>query len=500
MGTLIAASILVPATAASLTIGARRRPNVREAITLAAAGSLLAVASVLTAAVLRGEQPALEVFSVAEGVSLAFRVDALGALFAVMASFLWLVTSVYAIGYLRGNAEARQTAFYTCFALCLTTVMGLAFAANLVTFLVFFELLTIATYPLVVHKATPRALAAGRRYLAYLVGGGAALLVGVAVTQSRTGSGTFTPGGFVDDALAPATQVGVLVLLVLGFGSKAAIIPLHRWLPSAMVAPTPVSALLHAVAVVKAGVFGIARTVGYVFGPEALAELGVVVVVSAVAAITIVVASSIALFQDNLKARLAYSTIAHLSYIVLGLTLLTGTGWTGGLFHIVNHAALKITLFFCAGALYVHARVERVRDLDGIGRRMPVTMSAFAIAAVGLVGLPPMGGFVSKWYLVLGSADAHQVVFTAVMVLGGVLTAGYLFPIVARAFLRAPPPSTSSTEGPAPAASRPGEAPLLLVGPLVATAAVALLFGLGQSFALFELVQRSTGAVMGVVP
>jgi len=491
--TVTGAAVLVPLVAAALLLLAGRRPNLREGVTLSAATVLLVCVASLLPAVLRGEEPAFEVLSIAEGIELAFRVDTLGLLFALLASFLWLLTSIYAIGYMRGNDESHQTRFYVCFALCLSTVMGLAFSANLLTFLIFFELLTVATYPLVTHKGNAAAIAAGRRYLAYLISGGAALLLAVAIIYQSAGSGAFVPGGFLGDVTTRGTQIAVLALLALGFGSKAAIIPLHRWLPSAMVAPTPVSALLHAVAVVKAGVFGFARTVGYVFGPEVLEGLGVALVVSTFAAFTIVVASSIALFQDNLKRRLAFSTIAHLSYIVLGLTLLSASGWTGGLLHIVNHAALKITLFFCAGALYVHAHYDRVSQLDGVGRRMPVTMGAFALASLGLAGLPPMGGFMSKWYLVLGGAEADRAAFAAVMLFSGLLTAGYLFPIVARAFFRTPPEGT-------PAGGLATEASPFMVVPLALTAFVALLLGFGDVFALFDLITDSTAAVMGTAP
>ncbi|MCC5952571.1 MAG: monovalent cation/H+ antiporter subunit D family protein [Acidimicrobiia bacterium] len=495
--TVTGATVLVPLVAAGLLVAARRRPNLREGVTLTAALVLFGLVVSLLPAVLDGETPGFELFSVAAGIEFSLRVDTLGLLFALLASFLWILTSIYAIGYMRGNSEAHQTRFYASFALCLSTVMGLAFSANLFTFFVFFELLTIATYPLVTHKGSPESTAAGRRYLAYLLAGGAALLLAMGLVYHGTGGGNFTPGGFVDD-LSRGTQMAVLALLALGFGSKAAIIPLHRWLPSAMVAPTPVSALLHAVAVVKAGVFGFARTVGYVFGPEALESLGVALLVSTAAAFTIAVASLIALFQDNLKRRLAFSTIAHLSYIVLGLTLLSATAWTGGLLHIVNHAALKITLFFCAGTLYVHAHYDRVSQLDGIGRRMPITMAAFALASLGLAGLPPMGGFMSKWYLVLGGADADRLAFAAVMLFSGLLTAGYLFPIVARAFFRPLPEGSPPAGG--PGARLSGEASPFLVAPLAITALVGLALGMGDVFSLFSLIVENTEAVIGRAP
>jgi multicomponent Na+:H+ antiporter subunit D len=487
-------ALLVPVVASGLIALSRRRPDVREAWTIAASFLLLALVGSLLPSVLRGETTDVHLLTFADGLVLALRVDDLGMLFALLASALWVATSFYAIGYMRGHDEPYQTRFFACFALCLASVVGLAFAANLFTFFVFYEALTLATYPLVTHHGTAEARAAGRRYLAYLLTGGAALLLAIGVIASTVGELDFVPGGFLEGELSDLALVSVFALFVLGFGSKAAILPLHRWLPSAMVAPTPVSALLHAVAVVKAGVFGFARTIGYVFGPGPLEDLGLAVVLGSVAALTIVVASFTALAQDQLKRRLAYSTIAHLSYIVLGLSLLSTTGWTGGLLHLVNHAALKITLFFVAGALYVHLHLDRVSQLDGVGRRMPVTMGAFALASLGLAGLPPMGGFVSKWYLVLGGADADQMLFAAIMLFSGLLTAGYLFPIVARAFLRPLPEGSTGPVGLA------GEASPFMVVPIAATAALALALGLGDLFSVFDLVSGNATAVMGAAP
>jgi multicomponent Na+:H+ antiporter subunit D len=493
--TVALTAVLTPLVASVLIVLCRRRPNVREACTLVAAVALAALVVSLLPAVQRGERPTVELWELAAGLTLELRVDALGLLFALLASVLWVITSVYAIGYVRGNGEGDQTRFFASFAVCLSAVMGLAFAANLLTFLVFYELLTVATYPLVTHKSTPAAAAAGRKYLAYLLTGGASLLLAVAIVYNAAGHGDFTGGGFLAEHLGRGELVAVFALFVVGFGSKAAVMPLHSWLPTAMVAPTPVSALLHAVAVVKAGVFGFARVIGDVIGPAALQDAGLAVVLAGLASITIVTASLVALFQDNLKRRLAYSTIAHLSYIVLGLSLVSATGWTGGLLHIVNHAALKITLFFCAGALYVHLRHDRVSQLDGVGRRMPVTMGAFALASIGLAGLPPMGGFMSKWYLVLGGADAGQLAFAAVMLVSGVLTAGYLFPIVFRAFFRPLPAGTA-----APAGGLRGEASPMMVVPLACTAALGLGLGMGDLFGVFGLALDSATAVMGQAP
>jgi multicomponent Na+:H+ antiporter subunit D len=479
----------VSLVAAVLIVVSRRWPNLRETWTLIAATTKLVAVIALLRPVLAGEQPEITLLPIAEGISLTLRADAAGMVFALLATGLWLLTSIYSIGYVRGNAEEHQTRYFASFAVCLSATVGLAFAANLLTFFIFYELLTAATYPLVAHKQTPEAISAGRKYLAYLLTGGVALLLAVAVVQTFAPGTEFQAGGILGEDIGALGVVGLAALFAVGFGTKAAVMPLHSWLPSAMVAPTPVSALLHAVAVVKAGVFGFARAFGYVIGPERLAEVGAAAVVAAFAAATIVIASLVAFRQDNLKRRLAYSTIAHLSYIVLGLAVVSTAAWNGALLHIVNHAALKITLFFCAGAIYVHAHLDRVSQLDGIGRRMPVTMGAFGVASLGLAGVPPIGGFVSKWFLGLGAIDADEVLLAIVVVGSGLLTAGYLLPIFWRAFFRPQPEPTGRDEASA-----------LMVAPLAATAVAALLLGLGDWFGFGDLSAAAAGAVVGGRP
>jgi multicomponent Na+:H+ antiporter subunit D len=297
-------------------------------------------------------------------------------------------------------------------------------------------MLTIATYPLVVHKGTAEALASGRKYLVYLLTGGGALLLAVALTQSMAPSLDFQPGGILPAKTGAPELALLLILFVIGVGVKAGLMPMHSWLPAAMVAPTPVSALLHAVAVVKAGVFGFARVVGFVFGAELMRQSGAANLVAILAAATILLASLLAMAQDNLKRRLAYSTVGHLSYIVLGIVLVTPEAWRGGLFHIVTHAAMKITLFFCAGAIYAKTHRENISELDGIGKQMPVTLGAFGVASLGLAGVPPLGGFLSKWFLAEGTLAAGRPVLLAVLIISGLLNAGYFFPIVYRAFFR----------------------------------------------------------------
>jgi multicomponent Na+:H+ antiporter subunit D len=482
------AAVLVSLLAAILIVLSSRWPNVRESFTIAAALAKFAITLSMLPSVLAGKYPEVSLFSISPGISLALKVDPAGIIFGLSASLLWILTSFFSIGYVRGLSEHKQTRYFASFAVCLSATLGIAFAANLLTFIIFYEVLTIATYPLVIHKETPQAIAAGRKYLAYLLTGGVVLLLALAFTHQIAGSVDFRSGGFLSPQVGRDKLMMLFVLFTVGFGVKSALMPLHSWLPSAMIAPTPVSALLHAVAVVKAGVFGFVRIIGFVMGPQLLQQIGALNILVGVAAATIVLASLLAFRQDNLKKRLAYSTVGHLSYIILGLALLSPSGWSGGLLHIVNHAAMKITLFFCAGAIYVKTHHEKVSDLNGIGRQMPLTMGAFAVASIGLAGLPPIAGFISKWYLVQGTLETGQVVLTAVLLLSGLLNAGYLFPIVTRAFFK---PSQNF--------SKYSEASLLMVIPLVLTAILSVFLGLfpDKVFYLYQLASNVATSIFG---
>jgi multicomponent Na+:H+ antiporter subunit D len=489
-------AIVIPVTVALAIVATRRVPNVRDAILVAGAVATFAVLGSMLPAVLAGEVPTSSLGELVPGVELSLRADAMGMIFALLAGLLWILASVYAIGYMRGDGAKHQTRFYAFYALCLSTAFGVAFAGDLLTFFLFYELLTVSTYPLVTHKGDDAAIAAGRKYLAYLIGGGILVLFGLGIVYATVGELAFTPGGFVGDTMGPVLTGVAFALFAVGFGTKGGLMPLHAWLPAAMVAPTPVSALLHAVAVVKGGVFAFGRLIGFVFGPAVLAGVPVATVLAWVAATTIVVASVIALRQDHLKRRLAYSTIAHLAYIVLGFAILSQDAFDGALRHIVNHGALKITLFFCAGALHVHLHKDHVSELDGVGRTMPFTMGAFAIGAIGLAGLPPVGGFVSKWYLVLGAYEAGAYAFAAIMAFGGLFTAGYLLPIVYRAFFRpAPEPVIAGSVEAGVSVRR--DADRRMVAPLVATAVLGLLLGLGDLTGIYELTSQVAADVTG---
>jgi multicomponent Na+:H+ antiporter subunit D len=398
------------------------------------------------------------------GIAFGFRVEPLGMLFALVASGLWIVNSVYSIGYMRGNDELHQTRFYVCFALALAATMGIALSANLLTLFLFYEMLTLVTWPLVTHHGDAEARRGGRLYLGFLVGTSIALLLpAIIATWALAGTLEFTPGGILRGKASGSVIGGLLALYMFGIG-KAALMPFHRWLPAAMVAPTPVSALLHAVAVVKAGVFTVVKVVVYVFGVETLAGIRAADWLPAVAGFTIVAASIVALRSDNLKRRLAYSTVSQLSYVVLAAALLTPLSVAGAVFHIAAHAVGKITLFFAAGAIYTAAGKTEVSQLDGIGRRMPWTMGAFTIGALSLIGIPPLAGFLSKWMMFQGAAQAGNGMALAVLALSTLLNAAYFLPIVYAAFWRAP------HEGDAPH----GEAPWPIVAAMAATAAATI--------------------------
>ncbi|MES0873668.1 proton-conducting transporter transmembrane domain-containing protein [Sinimarinibacterium thermocellulolyticum] len=370
------------------------------------------------------------------GLDLVLRADEWSLLFLTLSALLWVVTTVYAVGYLEDSPHRSR--FFGFFSLCVSATAGIALAGNLFTLFVFYEILTLVTYPLVIHRGTPAALAAGRSYLMYTLPSGALLLLAVVGAQVLTGPQDFTGGGY----LKPFAdgRAGMLVLLfaalIIGFGVKAALVPLHGWLPRAMVAPAPVSALLHAVAVVKAGAFAILRVVYEVFGIEFAATLGVLTPLAAAAALTIVYGSWRALAQDELKKRLAYSTVSQVSYIVLGAAVLGPVSTTGAVVHLVHQGLMKITLFFSAGNYAETLGVHHVSEMDGIGRRMPLTTAAFTVGALGMIGVPPVAGFVSKLYLGAGAAQAGQWWVIGVLALSSLLNALYFLPILHRAWFR----------------------------------------------------------------
>jgi len=474
--------VLVPAVGALLiACTGERRANLRELWSVAAGVVMFALTALMIPEVLAGTTPGSVLFRILPGVELAFRVDAFGLLFALGASFLWVVTSFYSIGYMRTLEEHAQTRYFACFALALSTTVGVAFSANLFTLFVFYEGLTFVTYPLVAHKETDEARAGARKYLVYLLGAAkVCLLPAIILIYNVAGTLEFRSGGIIGAeqvTVQPTLLLMIFALFLFGF-AKNALMPLHSWLPAAMVAPTPVSALLHAVAVVKTGVFSTLRVFLFIFGADAMRGIGADQLALAVASVTILTASLLALGQDNLKARLAFSTVSQLSYIILGAALLNASGVMGGVAHITNHAVSKITLFMCAGSIYASTHKTEISQMSGIARRMPWTMAAFGLASLSIVGIPLTSGFVSKWNIALGTVDGHSLVLLGVLLLSSLLSAAYLGPVVYKAYFEEEPADAEEIR----------EVPWM-VAPLVISAAASLLLGIFPRFVL-ELAGR----------
>jgi len=467
---LIILSILLPLLAAGLIILADKRPNLRETITLITASIVAIVVTTLTMRVLAGERPAFDLFEVVPGINVGFSIEPLGMLFALVAGMLWLVTSVYAIGYMRGHNEKNQTRFYAAFSIAISSALAAAFSGNMFTLFLCYEILTISTYPLVTHAGTSEARRSGRIYLGILLGTSIGFqLLAILITWSVAGTLDFKHGGILSGKLDPVYAGILYALFIFGVG-KAAVMPFHKWLPAAMVAPTPVSALLHAVAVVKAGVFTILKVTIYIFGSDFITSSGASDWLVWFAALTILFASLIAMTKDNLKARLAYSTISQLSYIVLGALIAVEMSLIGASMHIVMHAFAKITLFFAAGAILVAAHKKNISDMSGLGRAMPVTFIAFTIGSLSIIGLPPFGGMWSKWYLALGTVQTEQWILLAILMSSSLLNIAYLLPISIRAFFAKP------KEGPVYTEVKEAPLSMLIAMGFTALACIALFF------------------------
>ena len=460
-----------------------RKPNLREAFSVIGAVLTFATVASLVPHVLSGGIYEYNAVTVYPGISLKFRLDGLGVLFAGTASFLWIAAAFYCIGYMRGLNEHAQTRFYLCYAVSVGAGVGAAFSGSLFTLYLFYELISIFTYPLVMHHQDEEGYHGGRKYIIYLMFASKAfLLPAMALTYVMCGTLDFSTAGVVNGIFpADANRTMVIVTFILflfGF-AKAAVMPVHNWLPDAMVAPTPVSALLHAVVVVKVGVFSICRVMLSLFGTGLLERTGLGIFTAYFVSFTIITASLIALTKTNLKARLAYSTVSQLSYVILGVAMLTPRAVSGGLMHIANHAFSKIALFFCAGAIAVASGKKEINELGGIGRRMPLTMIAFGLASLSMIGAPPVSGFVSKWYIALGAMDIHNAVILTVLVVSSLLNVGYFAPIFLISFFGEPPPGETAT-------GNLEKSPLiaLMVAPLFICAVISVLIGIWPGFLL----------------
>ena len=461
---LLPLAVALPLLGALFIAGTRDNPNQRETVTLLTAAALFVVVIVAILPLhLSGLTLAYTLIEPIPGLPIAFEVEPLGMTFAAVAASLWVLNSLYSIGYMRGNKEPHQTRFYICFAIALASTMGVALADNLFTLFIFYEALSLSTYPLVAHHEDEKSLKAGRTYIGLLMGTSIGLMMlAVIWVWVEVGTITFEPGGILAGRVDEDFAAILLLLFMFGIG-KAALMPIHRWLPAAMVAPTPVSALLHAVAVVKTGVFCVVKVSAYTFGTDYLAELWSTDLILYLAAFVILSASIVAMRQDNLKKRLAYSTVSQLSYVTLGAMLANSIGIVGAAMHIPMHAFGKITLFFCAGAIYTALHKTEISDMNGIGRVMPFTLTAFLLGALCVIGLPPMGGSWSKFFLALGAAESGHLLLIAVLMISSLLNVVYLLGPVVRGFFYPHPEA-----GNGPVAIQ--EAPMFSVVPLCLTA------------------------------
>lgn len=483
-------AVLVPLVGAALVMANSKRPNLREACSLGAAVALFGVVLSMIPDVLAGTKLRFTLFELVpawgrfQPLTFTLRADAMSMVFAVAASLLWVLTVFYAAGYMRGLNEHEQTRFNTCFALALFGAMGCAFSDNLLTLYLFYEIVSICTYPLVAHHQDEESYAGARKYLTYLTTTAKGLIlpamVGIYVLSGTLDFATNIHAGILPPDANRWVVTALYACCIFGF-AKNGVMPFHNWLPSAMVAPTPVSALLHAVAVVKVGVFSTVRVMLCVFGVDCMQRLNLGLPTAYFVSITIVVGSIIALSKDNLKARLAYSTVSQLSYIILGVALLSDAGIEGGLIHIANHAFSKITLFFCAGAIYVATHKKNISEMSGLGRMMPITFGAFALASLSMIGAPPVAGFVTKWYLLNGAMDAHSIGIIVVLLISTLLNAAYFAPVVYQAFFGKP--------SEADVKHGYGEASLAMVIPLSITAVISVAIGLYPNF-FMHLVQK----------
>jgi len=466
-------AILAPLVGAAAVMVTGKKPNLREACSFVAALTMFLIIASLYPAIRDGATLKFTMFQLLPGLSLTLRADAMSMIFAGAASFLWILAVFYSAGYMRGHHEPNQTRFNACFALALFGAIGCAFSDNLLTMYFFYEVVSIVTYPLVGHHQDKEGYEGARKYMTYLTTTAKGLVFpAMVLIYVLTGTLDFPTNIHSGIAgLAGANRwlvTGAYAACILGF-AKNGIMPFHSWLPSAMVAPTPVSALLHAVAVVKVGVFSTTRVMLYGFGVDTMHALNLGLPTAYFVGFTIIVASVIALSKDNLKARLAYSTVSQLSYIVLGVALMTPTAIEGGLFHIAAHAFAKITLFFCAGAIFVTAHKKDISEMSGLGRVMPWTFGAFGLAALSMIGAPPVGGFVSKLYLLVGSLEAGQIGILVILIVSTILNAAYFAPVIYTAFF-----GKLSEED---AHHLHGEAPLSMLIPLCITAAVSVFIG-----------------------
>ncbi len=480
-------AVLIPLFGSLVVMNLKNNPNLREFVSSCSSILLLIIVLSFIPSIKEGNVLRYEIFSLLPGLSITLRADGFSMIFALVASSLWTIAVFYSMGYMRAHDEPCQTRFNACFALAIFGAVGVALSDNLFTMYLFYEIVSVCTYPLVAHHQDEESYSGARKYIIYLTSTAKFfLLPAIVLIYVLTGTLDF-PHNILTGILPSDAKAWVVVMLyvfcIFGF-AKNGIMPFHHWLPGAMVAPTPVSALLHAVAVVKVGVFCTTRTMLYVFGTDTMNALNLGIPTAYFVGFTIIAASVIALSKDNLKARLAYSTVSQLSYIIMGVALLTPHAVDGGLIHIVNHAFSKITLFFCAGAIYIAAHKKYISEMSGLGRTMPFTFGAFAIASLSMIGAPPVAGFVTKWNLLVGSMEAHQIGILLILIASTVLNVGYFAPVTYKAFFGKRPDGEPETGI--------KEAPLSMLIPILIAVTISVIIGIYPGF-MMQFVQLVTG-------
>jgi len=480
-------AVIIPLFGSLIVMTLRNNPNLREMVSFCSAALLVSIVLSFTPALIAGKTLVYPIFHLLPGLSITLRADGFSMIFAMVSSSLWLIAVFYSMGYMRGLEEHAQTRFNACFALAIFGAIGVALSDNLFTMYLFYEVVSVCTYPLVGHHQDDEGYSGARKYIVYLTTTAKLFLLPAMILIYVLNGNLDFPHNIFTGMIPADTKSWIVIMLyifcLLGF-TKNGVMPLHHWLPGAMVAPTPVSALLHAVAVVKVGVFCTTRTMLYVFGINTMNMLNLGIPTAYYVSFTIIVASIIALTKDNLKMRLAYSTVSQLSYIILGVAMLTPHAIEGGLIHIVNHAFSKITLFFVAGAIYVATRKKDISQMSGLGRSMPFTFGAFAIASLSMIGVPPVAGFVTKWYLVIGSMEAHQIGLLLVLIASTVLNVSYFAPVVFKAFFGKRPAGEVETGI--------REAPLSMVVPILIAATISVIIGIYPNF-MMQFVKAVTG-------
>ena len=480
-------TLLVPLIGTLGVMFMGKNENIREGISSVSSIILFLLVASMIPTVLSGKTLNFHMFSILPGVTVTLRADAMSMIFALVASSLWTIAVFYSMGYMRAHHEHAQTRFNACFALAIFGAIGVAFSDNLFTLYLFYEIVSICTYPLVAHHQDAEGYNGARKYIIYLTTTAKAfLLPALILIYVLTGTLDFAPNistGIFPPDVNKSLVIMLYIFCLFGF-AKNGVMPFHHWLPGAMVAPTPVSALLHAVAVVKVGVFCTTRVMLYVFGVDTMHALNLGIPTAYFVGFTVIMASILALSKNNLKERLAYSTISQLSYIIMGVALLTPAGIDGGLIHIVNHAFAKITLFFCAGAIYIAAHKKDISDMGGLGKTMPFTFGAFAIASLSMIGAPPVGGFITKWNLLVGSIQAHQIGILLILIASTMLNVGYFAPITIKAFF-GKRPEGETFQG-------IKEAPLSMLIPILIACTVSVLLGIFPNF-MMQFVKVVTG-------